>query len=86
MLHTIVENQIAEGLAPVVRAMARLMNEGLSRHDAVHAIGSVVADHLFEAMNARGGDYGRIAQARYSAAVEQLTAQKWKNWNGERDG
>ena len=34
--HPIVENQIAEGLESVVRAMARLMNEGLSRHEALH--------------------------------------------------
>jgi hypothetical protein len=36
-IHTIVENQIAMGLAPVVQAMARLSREGLSRHDALHA-------------------------------------------------
>src|SRR5258706_15284518 len=47
-LHAIVENQIAEGLEPLVRAIVRLMKEGLSRHDAVHAIGSVGADHFYE--------------------------------------
>ncbi|MGA9672463.1 MAG: hypothetical protein WBQ94_24830, partial [Terracidiphilus sp.] len=45
VFHVIVENQIAMNLEPVVRAMARLMKEGLTRHDAVHAIGSVVAEH-----------------------------------------
>ena len=34
VFHTIVENQIAGGLESVVRAMARLQHEGLSRHDA----------------------------------------------------
>ncbi|MGY6258599.1 hypothetical protein ACXIVK_34635 [Paraburkholderia caledonica] len=47
-LHAIVENQIALNAEPVVRAMHRLGNEGLTRHDAVHAIGSVVAEHLFD--------------------------------------
>ena len=47
-LHAIVENQIALNLEPVVRAMHRLRKEGLTRHDAVHAIGSVVAEHLFD--------------------------------------
>jgi hypothetical protein len=48
--HVIVENQSSEGLEAAVRAMARLMNEGLSRHDALHAIGSVVVERLHEAM------------------------------------
>lgn len=76
--HAIVENQIAEGLEPVVRAMARLMKQGLSRHDALHAIGSVVAEHLFDAMNGAGVDFTSTAQARYNAAVERLTAQAWR--------
>jgi hypothetical protein len=44
--HAVVENQIAEELEPVVRAMARLMKQGLSRHEALHAVGSCVADHV----------------------------------------
>ena len=41
--HVIVENQIALGSPPLVAAtMARLMEEGLGRHDAIHAVGSVV--------------------------------------------
>ena len=76
--HAIVENQIAEGLEPVVRAMARLMKQGLSRHDALHAVGSVVADHFFEAMNTKDEDFAASAQARYNAAVERLTAEEWK--------
>ena len=41
--HVIVENQLAENVEPVVRAMNRLTNEGLTRHDALHAIASVLA-------------------------------------------
>jgi hypothetical protein len=41
-LHIVVENQIAMNLEPVVRAVHRLTSNGLTRHDAVHAIGSVV--------------------------------------------
>ena len=32
VFHAIVENQLAENIEPVVRAMARLTAEGLSRH------------------------------------------------------
>jgi hypothetical protein len=34
VFHAIVENQVAERLESVVRAMDRFMNEGLARHDA----------------------------------------------------
>jgi hypothetical protein len=82
--HAIVENQIAEGLDSVVRAMARLMNEGLSRHDALHAIGSVIADQLYEAMHTEDKDFANTAQARYDAAVERLTAKEWKQKYGAK--
>lgn len=75
--HVIVENQIAEGLAPVVRAMDRLVRQGLDRHDAVHAIGWVLTQHLYEQMNAEKPDDKDVVNARYAAAVERLTAEDW---------
>ena len=78
VFHAIVENQLAEGLEPVLRAMERLTGQGLSRHDAVHAIGSVVADQLYEVMKTEDEDHASTAQARYNAAVERLTAKQWR--------
>jgi hypothetical protein len=75
-VHTIVENQLAEHDEPVVQALLRLMKQGLSRHDAIHAIGSVVAEHIFGAVS-DGGDTKEGVRARYYAAVEGLTAAKW---------
>ena len=77
-LHAIVENQIALNLDPVVRAMHRLGKEGLTRHDAVHAIGSVVAEHLFDILKTSQNDDFAASQARYYAAVERLTAVSWR--------
>jgi hypothetical protein len=77
-LHAIVENQIALHLEPVVRAMDRLGKEGLTRHDAVHAIGSVVAEHLFDILKTDQNDDAATSQARYYAAVERLTAASWR--------
>ena len=48
IFHVIVETQVAQGLGPTVRTIDRLQGEGLSRHDAVHAVASVVAKHVFE--------------------------------------
>lgn len=70
-----VENQLAERIPEVTGTLERLLNEGLDRHDAIHAIGSVLAEHLFNIMKTRpaGGD----PHAAYFAALESLSAAKW---------
>ena len=48
-MHAIVENQIALGdETPARRVMQRLMNEGLDRHQAIHAVGSVLFEHIYD--------------------------------------
>lgn len=74
--HAIVENQVAENLDPVVRAMTRLTAEGLNRHEAVHAIASGVAAHIHDLLNAKAD--ADNSQAIYNAAVERLTAKRWR--------
>jgi len=77
VFHAIVENQIAEGYEPVVRAMARLCGEGLSRHDAVHAVASVLAEHLVDASKTGKNEAVEVMKVRYPAAVERLTKKRW---------
>jgi hypothetical protein len=73
-VHTTIENQAAMGdELPVRRAIERLMGEGLDRHDAVHAVGSVLTAHLHEVLKG-----GRPGNAAYNAAVERLTAESWR--------
>jgi hypothetical protein len=75
--HTIVENQIAlEDQTPAQRAAERLMNEGLDRHEAIHAIGSVLMAHMFDLMKkpTSGGD----PNPRYFAELEALSAEGWR--------
>ena len=75
--HVVVETQIASGLDAAVRAVPRLMAQGLSRHDAVHAIGWVLAQHLHELMTSDQPDDPAVTNARYAAEVERLQAQDW---------
>ena len=75
-VHAVVENQLAANDEPVIRALGRLIKQGLSRHDAVHAIGSVVAQHIFDMLQ-KVEDTPETSRARYYAAVERLTAAKW---------
>ena len=79
-IHTVVENQLAMNIEPVVRALERLMKEGLSRHEAVHAIGSRVAEQIYDIMQLK--ETPEVLNARYYAAIEQLTAATWRNGEG----
>jgi hypothetical protein len=76
--HVIVENQIALGdELPVGRTVERLMAEGLSRHEAVHAVGSVLTALVYNA--AKGQDRPKDEfNDDYNAAVERLTAEGWR--------
>lgn len=76
MVHAVIENQIAVGHEPVVRAMTRLISAGLSRHDAVHAIGAVLAEQMFDLV--RGTFPDDHPMVSYDAAVERLTAESWR--------
>jgi hypothetical protein len=84
-IHAIVENQIAEGdQLPVRHTLRRLMAEGLDRHEAVHAIGSVLAFHINELMRQVNSATprperrsGHDDNARYFSELERLTAEAW---------
>jgi hypothetical protein len=85
-IHAAIENQIAEGdRYPVSRTLLRLMTEGLDRHEAIHAIGSVLAVHLNELMREhrsqnRSSDPQSLPEFdndAYFSEVEKLTAEDW---------
>jgi hypothetical protein len=76
--HVAVENQAALGEAtPVPETLHRLMNEGLDRHDAVHAIGSILMDVMFAAVHGR--DDGGDVNAEYNRKLAALTALDWRS-------
>jgi hypothetical protein len=77
--HVIVENQLAEGVESTVKAVARLVGEGVSRHSAIHAIGSVLAEQVYEAGKSKDPKYGEKAQANFDAKVARLKAKDWKD-------
>jgi hypothetical protein len=61
----------------VREALARLMGEGLDRHDAVHAVGSVVMGLMYDKLRVRGKDAGDI-NAKYADELATLTAESWR--------
>lgn len=74
-LHVIVENQLASAEPTVVETLARLQRDGLTRHAAVHAIGSVLLEHLNWLM--QQAEAPTDPNARYFKRLERLTALGW---------
>jgi len=73
-IHLIVENQLASKIDPTPAVYARLKRQGLKRHEAIHAIGSVVSENMFALMDGRGNP----DPADYSDRLKKLTARRWK--------
>ena len=77
VIHVIVENQVAlSARIPVQKTLERLMLEGLHRHDAVHAIGSVLSGRMFELMK-HGAKKDQDVNEIYHRQLEELTAEGW---------
>ena len=76
-IHTTVENQIALGnKIPVKAKLLKLMREGLDRHEAVHAIGSVLVVHIYDLLSCEASEDD--LNVRYYEALEVLTADSWR--------
>jgi hypothetical protein len=76
VFHVVVENQIALGdEIPVESSLQRLMAEGLDRHEAIHAIASVLAEFMHDLVK-KPGSSAKSNQA-YFAALRRLRAEGW---------
>ena len=77
LIHVIVENQLALGDEyPVKAVLARLMDEGLDRHEAIHAIGTVLSETFFFAMH--GEEVGGDLNVKYLEKLKSLSAESWR--------
>jgi hypothetical protein len=77
-VHMIVENQIALGdEIPVAATLDRLIRQGLDRHEAVHAIGSVLAAHIHSLLGDELAPRGD-PNVPYFAELAELTPQTWR--------
>ncbi len=77
-IHATVETQVAMGdELPVRRTLTRLIDEGLDRHEAIHAIGSVLAERFLAIMK-ETGEKGEDLNPVYFAALDRLSAMRWR--------
>jgi len=76
-IHVTIENQIALGdEIPVKAKLLKLMREGLDRHEALHAIGSVLAEHIYNMLSHETSEGD--PNVRYYQALKALTAKSWR--------
>jgi hypothetical protein len=61
----------------VPATLAQLMHEGLDRHDAIHAIGSILIGIIYDVL-AEKSDAGMDINARYGRELAELTAASWR--------
>ena len=74
VMHVAVETQIALGTPPATAAtLRRLIAEGLSRHDAIHAVAGALSGMLLE-MSQRMVPFDPVA---YERDLAQITAAGW---------
>ncbi len=74
--HAVVETQLASGDPPqTVDTLARLLGEGLDRHDAIHAIGSILSEVIYHAMK-NPAENDDPTQA-YIEGLKNLSVEKW---------
>ena len=78
LIHVVVENQLASGEEVVMRTLARLQAEGLGRHDALHAIGSVLAEDLYALMRTADDAKSSNIYDRYLKRLQNLEAKNWR--------
>jgi hypothetical protein len=77
VMHVIVENQVALGDSfPAKAVLIRLMKEGLDRHEAIHAIGSVLSEKLFAVMS--GEEVKGDINADYVEQLKSMSAESWR--------
>lgn len=73
-IHVVVETQLAERHPAAAAAMDRLIADGLSRHDALHAIGSLVAEDIFDILKSKRPHDPKA----YARKLHRLTAASWR--------
>jgi hypothetical protein len=74
-VHVVVENQIAMGVELVPETIAKLTRQGLDRHEAIHAIGAIITEDIFDIVN---GNIQEFSAKKYRRKLEKITAKRWR--------
>jgi hypothetical protein len=82
-LHVAVENQLAaDDPAAARRALERLLRAGLGRHEAVHAVASVLLEELVPSVR----ENRDMSRETYRTALDALTVESWRRATSAEEG
>ena len=74
--HAVIENQLASGDPPqVLDTLERLLGEGLDRHEAIHAISTVLSRVMYN--TAKNPSQKLDPTKAYIKGLKELTVEKW---------
>lgn len=77
IVHIVIENHVAMGNElPVRRTLERLVAEGLDRHEALHALGTVLAARIGDAID--DPKASAFPAEVYNKDLELITAEGWR--------
>jgi hypothetical protein len=63
------------GVDPVPATLSKLIRQGLKRHEAIHAIGAVLSDDIFDLLQSNKETWHKN---RYRKRLDKLTAKRWR--------
>jgi len=73
--HVVVENQIAMGVEPVPATVSKLTRQGVSRHEAIHAVAAIICENMHDLLQGNATTWDAKS---YRRRLEKLTAKRWK--------
>jgi len=73
-IHVIVENQLALGVELLPETVARLTRQGLTRHEALHAIGAIISADLMAMIK---GETSKFSSKKHRIKLQKITAKRW---------
>lgn len=73
-IHVIVENQLAMGGYLIPETIAKLTRQGLDRHEAIHVIGAILSEDIFDLIK---GNITELSPTKYRRKLEKITAKRW---------
>jgi hypothetical protein len=69
-IHVIVENQLAMGVELTPETIAKLTRQGLNRHEAIHVIGEILSEDIFDLVK---GNIKEFSPTKYRRKLEERT-------------
>ncbi len=74
-IHVVVENQLIE-TDYATAAVTRLIQQGLDRHEALHAVGAILAEDIFNIHRSKEGE--NWDEKAYNKRLQKLSAKRWR--------